>query len=219
MDPRGLTTNEFQNNNNSQSNSDPANVEPTGFWGKVGQLAKGAYNEWANSWNEAAKSPFSIERDSLTGALSVQHSPEQFSEMPFDPIGGRAKLVTKLGTRALKAPIITKAFDKVKNAASKLISIFLPASKEVSVIGPRSTYREFDKKIGANFLNVTDDAWSMRKNVKFLQGVVKRGDDVVFSGKYNPKLLDPNSVLAQEIRYLKRHGYLWNKDLTKLIKK
>ncbi len=40
------------------------------------------------------------------------------------------------------------------------------------MIGPRATYREFAKKIGANFLNVTDEAWSMRKNVEFLQGVV-----------------------------------------------
>jgi len=72
----------------------------------------------------------------------------------------------------------------------------------VSVIGPRATYREFAKKAGANFLNVTDDAWTMRKNVKFLQGVVKRGDDVIFFGKYNPARLDPSSVLGQEIRYL-----------------
>jgi len=92
------------------------------------------------------------------------------------------------------------------------------AARGVSVIGPRATYREFAKKIGANFLNVTDDAWTMRKNVKFLQGVVKRGDDVIFSGKYNPAKLDPSSVLAQEIRYLQRHGYSWNKDFTRLIK-
>ena len=67
-------------------------------------------------------------------------------------------------------------------------------------------------------LNVTDDAWTMRKNVEFLQGVVKRGDDVIFSGTYNPAKLDPRSVLAQEIRYLQRHGYSWNKDFTRLIK-
>ena len=58
----------------------------------------------------------------------------------------------------------------------------------------------------------------MRENVKFLQGVVKRGDDVIFSGKYNPARLDPNSVLAQEIRYLIRHGYKWTSDYSKLVK-
>ena len=147
------------------------------------------------------------------------------NDMGSVPIGPNVLAVgTTIGTKAAtSAPAITRAavgaFNKVKNVGSKLLSKVLPASKEVSVIGPRSTYREFAEKIGANFLNVTDDAWSMRKNVKFLQGVVKRGDDVAFSGKYNPKLLDTNSVLAQEIRYLKRHGYLWNKDLTKLIKK
>ncbi len=91
-------------------------------------------------------------------------------------------------------------------------------AKRLSVIGPRATYREYAQKIGANFLNVTDDAWTMRKNVKFLQGVVKRGDDVIFAGKYNPAKLDPSSVLAQEIRYLQRHGYSWNKNFTRLIK-
>ncbi|GAA4314336.1 hypothetical protein [Compostibacter hankyongensis] len=93
------------------------------------------------------------------------------------------------------------------------------AVKEVSVIGPRATYREFAKKIGTNFLDVTDEAWMMRKNVEFLQGVVKRGDDVIFSGKFNPAKLDPKSVLAQEIRYLQRHGYSWTDDFSRMIKK
>ena len=105
------------------------------------------------------------------------------------------------------------------SAAGSGVRLSLGASKGVSVIGPRSTYREFAKKIGANFLDVTDEAWTMRKNVKFLQGVVKRGDDVVFAGKYDPLRLNPKSVLAQEIRYLQRRGYSWNKDFTRLIKK
>jgi RHS repeat-associated protein len=92
-------------------------------------------------------------------------------------------------------------------------------TKGLSVIGPRTSYREFAKKIGAKFLDVTDEAWDMRKNVKFLQDVIKRGDDVLFSGKYNPSLLNTKSVLAQEIRYLQRHGYSWSKDFTRLIKK
>lgn len=102
---------------------------------------------------------------------------------------------------------------------TQVIASGTQTARGVSVIGPRSIYREFAKKIGANFLNVTDEAWSMRKNVEYLQGVVKRGDDVIFAGKYNPKLLDPKSVLAQEIRYLQRHGYSWTDDLTRLIKK
>lgn len=99
------------------------------------------------------------------------------------------------------------------------ISEFRKTAKGVSVIGPRSTYREFAKRIGANFLDVTDEAWTMRKNVEFLQGVVKKGDDVIFSGKYNPDLLNPKSVLAQEIRYLQRHGYTWTDDFSRMIKK
>ena len=92
------------------------------------------------------------------------------------------------------------------------------AARGVSVIGPRSTYREFAKKIGANFLNVTDEAWTMQKNMTFLRGVVKRGDDVIFAGKFNPTKLNSKSVLAKEINYLERHGYKWSDNYSKLIK-
>ena len=92
-------------------------------------------------------------------------------------------------------------------------------AKGISVIGPRNVYREFAKKIGDNFLNVTDEAWTWSKNEKYLAGIVKRGDNVVFAGKYNPDLLDSNSVLAREIQYLQKHGYSWNSDFTILTKK
>jgi len=66
---------------------------------------------------------------------------------------------------------------------------------------------------------MTDEAWTMRKNVGFLQRVVKRGDDVIFSGTFDPSKLKVGSVLSQEIRYLTRHGYSWTDDFSKLIKK
>lgn len=109
----------------------------------------------------------------------------------------------------------------VKTALSKELVIITAdgAAKGVSVIGPRATYRQFAKDIGAKFLNVTDDAWTWAKNEKFLAGVVKRGDDVVFAGKFNPAKLDPNSVLAREIKYLTERGYQWTDDFSKMIKK
>ena len=94
----------------------------------------------------------------------------------------------------------------------------LGATKSVAVIGPRATYREFAKSMGANFLNVTDDAWTWQKNLKFLNGVISRGDDVIFAGKFNPAKLDASSVLAREINYLIQNGYKWTDDFTKLIK-
>jgi RHS repeat-associated protein len=114
--------------------------------------------------------------------------------------------------------------DEITDAGINTILLLSPGpkaapAKGVSVIGPKATYREFAKKIGANFLDVIDEAWSMRKNVQFLQGVVKRGDDVIFAGRR--ATLDPNSVLAQEIRYLERHGYSWIEDIyfSRMIKK
>jgi RHS repeat-associated protein len=91
------------------------------------------------------------------------------------------------------------------------------AIESLSVIGPRAIYREFAKKIGANYLNVTDATWTWAKNEKFLAGVVQRGDDVIFAGKFNPTLLDKASVLAKEIRYLELRGYKWTSDLTRMI--
>ena len=51
------------------------------------------------------------------------------------------------------------------------------------------------------------------------RGVVERGDNVVFSGKYNPLKLDRSSMLGWEIRYLENNGYVWNSNYTKLIMK
>ena len=48
-------------------------------------------------------------------------------------------------------------------------------------------------------------------------GVVSRGDDVIFAGKFNPARLDPTSVLAREIRYLESNNYVWTSDYTKMI--
>jgi RHS repeat-associated protein len=93
------------------------------------------------------------------------------------------------------------------------------SAKGISVIGPRATYRQFGKAFGANFLDVTDDAWSWSINKKFLRSVVKRGDDVMFAGQFNPAKLDPNSILAREIKFLVKRGYKWNKEFSILSKK
>jgi len=91
------------------------------------------------------------------------------------------------------------------------------AEKGISVIGPRDVYREFAKKIGAHFLDVVDKDWSWAKNLEFLKGVVKRGDDVIFAGKFNPDTLRP-SALKDEIDYLISQGYKWTSDFTKMVK-
>lgn len=90
--------------------------------------------------------------------------------------------------------------------------------KAVSVIGPRATYRQFAQKMGASYLDVADEAWTWAKNEEFLKGIVNRGDDVLFAGKFNPARLDPNSALAREITYLIGHGYRWAADYSKLVK-
>jgi hypothetical protein len=88
----------------------------------------------------------------------------------------------------------------------------------IAVIGPRATYRQFAQKIGAKYLNIADEAWTWAKNRRFLYNVVKRGEDVIFAGKFNPAKLDPASVLAKEIEYLIERGYKWVDDYSKLVK-
>jgi len=92
------------------------------------------------------------------------------------------------------------------------------AVKGVSVIGPRANYRQFAKDINANYLKETDEAWTWAKNEEFLAGIVQRGDDVVFAGKFSPEQLDPNSVLAREINYLIERGYKWTEDFSRLTR-
>jgi hypothetical protein len=95
----------------------------------------------------------------------------------------------------------------------------IAVEKEISVIGPRAIYRQVAEKMGANYLNVTDEGWTLCKNYKFLQCVVERGDDVIFAGKFDARAFDPNSMLGFEIKYLQNNGYSWSKDFTRLIKK
>lgn len=158
---------------------------------------------------------------------AISHDAE-YAQMPpdrMDPVAVkyRTEVAQAMGRAADIEMQVLLSIGAVEYIAGRALASTLPvlfrAAKGVSVIGPRSTYREFAKKIGANFLDVTDEAWTMRKNVEFLQGVVKRGDDVIFSGKFNPAKLDPNSVLGQEIRYLTRHGYSWTDDFSRMIKK
>ena len=89
----------------------------------------------------------------------------------------------------------------------------------VSVIGPRATYREFARKIGANYLDLANEPWTWEKNVKFLDSVIARRDDVVFAGRFSPAQLDPGSALGREIGYLIDHGYSWTDDFSRLVLK
>ena len=91
-------------------------------------------------------------------------------------------------------------------------------SKGISVIGPRTTYRQYAQSIDARFLNVSDQAWTWEKNRRYLYGVAQRGDDVIFAGKFSPAKLDPGSVLAREIKYLTERGYRWTDNFSRLGK-
>jgi RHS repeat-associated protein len=139
------------------------------------------------------------------------------SEDEYEERQTNREIMKVLGDESRKIAEIEK--DALITMATLPVGEVRMLAKGVSVIGTRITYREFGKEIGANFLNVTDDAWSYRKNVKFLQGVVERGDDVLLSVKLDFKRLDSKSVLAQEIRYLIKRGYTWADDFTRLVKK
>lgn len=149
---------------------------------------------------------YGIGTDPMEEYVSLMIEFEEFGEQFFE---GSGEILAEYG---LDGILILWALEP-----SPMGEVAL-AQRHISVIGPRATYRQFAKEAGANFLNVTDEAWTWLKNEEFLAGVVQRGDDVVFAGKFNPAKLDPTSVLAKEIEYLSNHGYKWVDDFSKMIK-
>ncbi|MBB5395091.1 DUF6443 domain-containing protein [Mucilaginibacter sp. AK015] len=192
-------------NHKSKSKSESLSDPKEGESDKKGNIYSGQLHSWL-----PAKAYYELQQLIKTGNNDNAEYTSGDRAMAFT-----AKYLAKLGKEGAETIILyytgEAAFDWVFKGVQY-------AFKGASVIGPRATYREFAKRIGANFLDVTDEAWTMRKNVKFLQGVVERGDDVIFSGKFNPAKIDPKSVLGQEIRYLRRHGYEWADDYSKMIK-
>ena len=167
------------------------------------RLDQGHYSQGANRWTpeetqKAAEEAKHVGKEAaMIAATAATGGVGELAEL------GEAANAAKLARNANKCKAIAEAGNTAKNLA---------------VIGPRATYRQFAKDIGAKFLDVTDDAWTWAKNEEYLAGVVERGDDVVFAGKFNPAQLDPNSVLAREVNYLVQHGYKWSSDFSKLTK-
>jgi len=128
------------------------------------------------------------------------------------PVAGMAATAGKLAKNTVKAVDNAQSLRKVTKAVAKGVD------KGVTVIGPRATYRGFAQKIGADYLKVSDEAWKWRTNRRFLRGVIKRGDDVVFAGKFDSGLLQEGSVLDREIKYLQKYGYEWTDDYSRLVK-
>jgi RHS repeat-associated protein len=92
-------------------------------------------------------------------------------------------------------------------------------AKGLAVIGPKETYVEFGKKVGAKvFQLAAGESYSWAKNQKWLDSIIEGGYDVVFAGTFNPRLFDPTSPLGKEILYLLDHGYKWTPDFSRLVK-
>jgi hypothetical protein len=57
----------------------------------------------------------------------------------------------------------------------------------------------------------------MAGNQIFLDAAIRRGGDVLFAGWFGPSRLNPNSILAFEVRYLQQAGYRWTDDFSALV--
>lgn len=135
-----------------------------------------------------------------------------------------------IATRSLTAGYIaaksenSKTVGNLKNTVYNLVDKLKTSNindkkyRSLSVIGPRSNYREYAKSIGANYLNVTDEEWTKEKNYEYLKEIVTRKDDVKFSCDYDPSRLDPKSTLAWEIQFLEDAGYQYIGNNTWSIK-
>jgi hypothetical protein len=137
-------------------------------------------------------------------------------------LGAGALTATAATATALTAGSATASFSAVTGygvagvTTAGVVAAAETTKKGISVIGPRDTYAAFAEKVGANYLDPT--GWSQAKNDAFISGVIERGDDVFFAGKFDPSKLDPGSVLAGEIQQLIDAGYKWVDNFSKLIK-
>ena len=84
-----------------------------------------------------------------------------------------------------------------------------------TVLGHYPEYITKAQKMGANYLQV--GKWSWPQNVKFLNDVIARGDQVLLSTK--KALIRSGSILEKEIIYLQEKGYKWVNQWSLKIKK
>jgi hypothetical protein len=65
----------------------------------------------------------------------------------------------------------------------------------------------------------SNEVCTWEKNAVWLDDLIYRGFDVVFTGgNFNPLLLEPGTALAREIEYLLDYGYEWVDGFTRLVK-
>jgi RHS repeat-associated protein len=83
---------------------------------------------------------------------------------------------------------------------------------ELTVLGRYPDYIQHAQAVGANYFNLgklgnlLPRGLVWRLNTRFLDRAIARGDRIVLSRPFNP-LRDANSWLADEIAYLRSHGY------------
>jgi RHS repeat-associated protein len=116
-------------------------------------------------------------------------------------MGGLASLWTPCNSDETLA-VLTTALGVGRFASTVSPTGAFPPPKNVTVIGHLPEYVDVAEEMGANYLRPTAQ-WDWRVQRDFIEGVIKRGDDVLIGTKIRPG----PSVLKHEIKQLIKAGY------------
>ena len=73
--------------------------------------------------------------------------------------------------------------------------------QQITVIGSRADTLAYKGRVGYNVLDVAD--WSMKKNIKWLDGALRRGDAIrMVTDPSRWRMIHPESAYFQELKYL-----------------
>jgi len=183
-------------------------TDPTGetFWDvlDIGFFAASIGNLWVKA----------IEGTPITAADNLQVAGDAVGMMPIVPAIGSVGRVTKEGLEHGAA--LLKGADDLADGAQAA------TSRGRTVLGHHPGYIEKAAELGARRFNIPEKVWRgmtdaerWNANQKFLDRLIKRGDEVILSTPANQARR--GSFFERELKYLQNQGYKLVDDGTRLV--
>jgi len=130
-------------------------------------------------------------------------------------LGFIALLITFLAPLALQATVVERS---IPIAGSELLESGVVAAgsegRIVTVLGSQRDTAKYLGKPGYNVLKVPDSEWSAKLNIKWLDGAIRRGDEIRFVTdpvQFEQLMIDldkKSQFIDLEIPYLKWRGVM-----------
>ena len=94
----------------------------------------------------------------------------------------------------------------------------------ISVLGKNPDYIKRANELGAKHFSIPADVWNrmnkvdqLNANKKFLDRMIKRGDDIVLSNPVKD-INDVSGTFRRELNYMVEQGFKISRDGTRLVK-